>query len=146
MLHERFFARCADGAVTEIQRMIETHPELLSLKTEAGLSPLAEAARNGKLKLCEYFLEQGISPCQKDMWQRTALFYAATLPVWNLLLKHGCSTEEKDTMGFTPLTWKLALLQEDAYDFYHAAGLYENRDSFCDFVRAEYYKKIAVSA
>ena len=61
-----------------------------------GVSLLCQAVRNNNIELARFFLEQGMSPVSKDVYDKLPIVYAKTWknqPMIDLLIKYGATDE-----------------------------------------------------
>lgn len=92
---------------TKIVKLLLDHGAPMDEQTDEGASALQLAAATAHSELVRMLLDKGANVNHKDIYQHTALFYAASrdsLPEnARLLLARGADVNEKDFSGWTPL-------------------------------------------
>lgn len=97
-----------NGALNQVQRLLKSHPELVSSKNGAsdGGTPLEAAAQSGHKDVAELLLTSGADVNAKDNRGYTPLHEAAKWghkDVAELLLANRAAVNAKDKFGDTPL-------------------------------------------
>ena len=92
--------------IARIQEMIKNSPDLINAKEGGQMTPLHQAAAQGRLIVAQYLLDNGADVNSKNAGGTTPLWQAANAghrAMVELLLKHGAAVDAADHSGETPL-------------------------------------------
>ena len=98
----------------EIAKLLITRGANVSTKSNSGMQPIHNAAKNGNVDLVEFYLKKGIKVDAKIGNGMTPIHFAAFSelknndPVMELLLKYGADIDVGDNDGATPLYYAIS--------------------------------------
>ncbi|MHB9130412.1 MAG: ankyrin repeat domain-containing protein [Armatimonadota bacterium] len=97
-----FIFAIQNNDMVTVQRMLKVNPSL----ARANGNPLCEAAKEGRLEICEFLLANDVDANAIDNFYMTPLHYAAhnnEVRIGQLLIEHGANVNMRDDVGKTPL-------------------------------------------
>ncbi len=105
-----FFQAVLDDNVTEAEQLLAEQPELAVIQSSFGDTAIHYAARDGRIKMLEALLRNGVTVKQKNRHKQTALHSAAmsgNLAAIDYLIARGAIIDKRDSDDNTALHYAI---------------------------------------
>jgi len=133
----------ASGESSEVELVLQTHPDLINCRGPRGFTPLHTAADRDQTEVVELLIEHGAQINGRTDAGDTPLHWAAfdgRVSAATLLLEKGAEINARDKDGNTPLHWAAARGHVEMTELLiaHGADLNDRTNSGCTPLRGAY--------
>lgn len=114
------------GDLWQLRKLLQEHPNALSVGTETGERPLHLAAYSGNLEAVEFLVKRGADVFARNDFEDTCLHFAAwggSEAVVEYFVRAGIPIDVEDDGGQTPVFWAAAGGHVHLVDWFAARGI-----------------------